>query len=181
MHCFVITLFLIGFELSSCLTCLLFDISEELQEVLCVFLEHLLRADETELTHFIEVSQSLDLFVFLFKEHLDEEHLALLLNQVPTVLPVLGSFDGDVEACILSDINFVCYVGIDGQGCRLNIGFTELTEAAFSRRSILLPDLELLIGLSLTLFPGALLVLEREDAIVTRVCERIRVLFEAKE
>ena len=56
LHCFVVTLFLICLELSRCLTCLLFDISEELQEVLCVFLEHLLRADETELTHFIEVS-----------------------------------------------------------------------------------------------------------------------------
>ena len=31
------------------------------------------------------------------------------------------------------------------------------------------------------LFPGALLVLEREDAIIARVSERIRMLLEAKE
>ena len=133
------------------------------------------------MTHFIEISQSLDLLVLLFKEHLDEEHLSLLLDQVPAVLSVLGALDGDVEASILCNVDFIRDIRVDSQGCRLNICFTELAEAAFSGRSILLPDLKFLVGLPLTLFPGALLVLEREDAIITRVCERIRVLFEAKE
>ena len=56
-----------------------------------------------------------------------------------------------------------------------------LAEAALPRRPILLPNLELLFSLSLLLFSGALLVLERKNAIIARVSKRIRVLLEAKE
>ena len=181
MHCLVITLLLKGLKLSRCLACLFLDVSEELEEVLSVFLEHLLGADETELAHFVEVGEALDLLVLLFKEHLDEEHLSLLLDQIPTILSVFRPLNRHVEASVLCDVDFVSDVGVDGQSSRLNVCLAELAEAAFPRRPILLPNLELFVSLSLMLFPGTLLVFEREDAILPRISKRIRMLLEAEE
>ena len=181
MHRLIITLLLKGLKLSRCLACLFLDVSEELEEVLSVFLEHLLGADETELAHFVEVGEALDLLVLLLEEHLDEEHLSLLLDQIPTILSVFRPLNRHVEASVLCDVDFVSDVGVDGQSSRLNVCLAELAEAAFPRRPILLPNLELLVCLSLLLFSGALLVLERENAIIARVNKRIRMLLEAKE
>ena len=141
----------------------------------------MLRADETKLAHLVEVGEALDLLVLLFKEHLDEEHLSLLLNQIPTILSVFGSLNWNVEASVLCNVDLVGDVGVDGQSSRLNVSLAEFAEAAFSCRPVLLPDLQLLVRLPLMLFPGALLVLEREDAIIARVNKRIRMLLEAEE
>lgn len=54
-HSFFGTLLLKSFKLSGCFACLLFDGREECEEVLCVFLKHLLGADKTELAHLIEI------------------------------------------------------------------------------------------------------------------------------
>ena len=181
MHRLIITLLLKGLKLSRRLARFFLDVSEELEEVLSVFLEHLLGADETELAHFVEVGEALNLLVLLLKEHLDEEHLSLLLDQIPTILSVFRPLNRYIKSSILCDVDFVSDVGVDGQSSRLNVCLAELAEAAFPRRPIFLPDLELLVCLSLLLFSGALLVLEREDAIIARVSKRIRMLLEAKE
>lgn len=131
------------------------------------------------MSHFIKVGKTFDLFVFLFKEHLDEEHLSLLFDQVPTILPILRSFNWHIEAGVLSYIDLVSDVGIDGERGRLNIRLTEFAEAAFTRRSILFPNLQFFVLLLFSLFPGSLLILEREDAIVTRICKRVSMLLEA--
>ena len=181
MHRLIITLLLKGLKLSRRLARFFLDVSEELEEVLSVFLEHLLGADETELAHFVEVGEALNLLVLLLKEHLDEEHLSLLLDQIPTILSVFRPLNRYIKSSILCDVDFVSDVGVDGQSSRLNVCLAELAEATFPRRPILFPDLELLVCLSLLLFSGALLVLEREDAIIARVSKRIRMLLEAKE
>ena len=181
LHGLIVTLFFERFKLCGRLACLLLNVREELKKVLGVFLKHLLGADKTELAHLIEICQAFNFLVLLLKEHLDQEHLSLFLDKVPTVLPVLRAFNRHVKASVLCHINLVCDIRVDGQRCRLNIGFTKFAEAAFPSWPILLPNFEFLVGLSLTLLPCALLILESEDAIVTRVRKRIRVLFEAEE
>lgn len=101
----------------------------------------MLRADETKLAHLVEVGEALDLLVLLFKEHLDEEHLSLLLNQIPTILSVFGSLNWNVEASVLCNVDLVGDVGVDGQSSRLNVCLAEFAEAAFPCRPVLLPDL----------------------------------------
>ena len=114
MHRLVVTLFLKGLELRRSLARFFLDVSEELEEVLSVFLEHLLGADETELAHFVEVGEALDLHVLLLKEHLDEEHLSLLLDQIPSILSVLWSLNRHIEASILCNVDLVGDVRVDG-------------------------------------------------------------------
>lgn len=71
LHRFVVTLFFELLQLGRRLARLFLDVGEEFEEVLCVFLEHFFGADETELAHLIEVRESLNLFVFLFEQHLN--------------------------------------------------------------------------------------------------------------
>ena len=181
LHRLFVPFFLEGLKLRGCLAGFLLDVREELEEVLSVLLEHLLGTDKTELAHFIKVGKSLNLFVFLLEEHLDEEHLSLLLDQVPPILPILRPFDRHIETSVLGDIDLVGDGGIDGKRGRLNFSLTELAKASLARRPILLPNLQLFVLLALTFLPGALLVLKREDTIVTRVRKRIRMLLEAEQ
>jgi len=107
LDCLIIALFLKSFELRRCLASLLLDVCEELEEVLGVFLKHLFRAYKTELPHLIEVCKAFNFFVFLFKQHLYQEHLSLLLNEIPSVLSVLRSFNGHVKAGSFCNIYLV--------------------------------------------------------------------------
>ena len=174
-----LSLLLGRFELCSGLASLLLDVGKKLEEVLGVFLEHLFGADETELSHLVEVSQAFDLLVFFLEQHLDQEHLSLFLNEVPSVLSVLWAFDRDVEASSLSNVDLVGDVWVNGQSCRLDVRFAELPQATLTSRSVFLPDFQFLIDLSLALLTSAFLVLKSEDAVVTRVLEGVRVLPEA--
>ena len=92
---------------------LFLDVGEELKEVLRVFLEHLLGADETQLAHLVEIGQPFDLLVFLLQEHLNLEHFSLLLNEVPPILSILRTLNRYVEAR-LSHVDLVCDVWVDG-------------------------------------------------------------------
>ena len=181
LHRLVVALLLKSLKLCSRFTGLFLDVSEELEEVLGVFLEHLLRADKTELAHLIEIGQTFNFLIFLLEEHLNEEHLSLFLDQVPTVFPVLRTLNWHIETSCLGDVDLVSDVWVDGEGGRLNICFTEFSEAAFSRRPVFLPNLELLVCLTFAFLSSALLILESEDAVITRVCEWVWVLFEAEE
>jgi len=107
VHCFVVSLFFGLFELRSCFASLCLDLGEELQERLGVFLEHGCRTVETKVAHFVEVRQPFNLLVFLFKQHLNQEHLSLLLDQVPAVLSVFGSLNWHVETCSLCNVDLV--------------------------------------------------------------------------
>ena len=107
------------------------------------------------------------------------EHVTFLFNEVPSVLTILGSLNWHIKAS-LSHINLVRDVRIDGQGGRLNISFTELTEAALSRRPVFLPDLQLLVLDALFLLSDPFLVLESEDFIITWILEWIGLLLEPK-
>ena len=181
VHRFLVTLFLRSFKLCSRLTGFLLDVSEKFEEVLGIFLKHLLRANKTQLTHFIEVCQSLNFFVLLLEEHLHEEHLSFLLDQIPAIFSVLRPLNGHIKTSVLGHIDLICDVWVDGQRRRLDISLAEFAQAALPRRSILLPDLELFVPLALVFFPRALLVLEREDSVIARVGERIDLLLEAEE
>ena len=169
------------FELRGRLTRLLLDVSEELEEVLGILLKHLLGAYQTKLSHFIEVGQALNLFVFLLEKHLYEEHLTLLLDQVPAILSVFRPFNWHIKTSILGYIDFISDIRVDSKRSWLNVSFAELAKAALTRRSILLPNLQFLVLLALSFLPGTLFVLERENAIVTWVCKRIRMLLKAKQ
>ena len=114
LHRLVVTLFFKGLELRCSLARFFLDVSEELEEVLSIFLKHLLGADETELAHLVEVGEALNFLVLLFEEHLDEEHLSLLLNQIPAILAILRSLNRHVETSIFSYVDFVGDVGVDG-------------------------------------------------------------------
>ena len=63
----VIPFLLCWFKLARRLTCLVLNLGKEFQEALGIFFKHLLRALKTNLTHFVEVSQSVNLFVLLFE------------------------------------------------------------------------------------------------------------------
>lgn len=132
------------------------------------------------MSHFIEVCQSFNLFVLLLKEHLYEEHLSFLLDQIPAILSILRPLNRHVKASIFCHIDLVRDIWIDSQCCRLYISFTKLAEAALSCRPILLPDLQFLIRLALTFFTNPLLILEREYTVIAWVSERIRVLLKAE-
>ena len=173
VHCFLVTLFLRSFKLCSRLTGFLLDVSEKFEEVLGIFLKHLLRANKTQLTHFIEVCQSLNFFVLLLEEHLHEEHLSFLLDQIPAILSVLRPLNRHVKASIFRHIDLICDIRVDGQCGWLDISFTELAEAALPRGPILLPDLKFLVRLALALLPNPLLILESEYTVIARVSERV--------
>mmetsp|Transcript_22267 Transcript_22267/g.29820 ORF Transcript_22267/g.29820 Transcript_22267/m.29820 type:complete len:216 (+) Transcript_22267:1554-2201(+) len=116
-----IALFLGGLQLRSRLARLVLDLRKELEKALRVFLKHFLRADQTHLAHLVEVCQAVDFLIFLFQQHLNEEHLSLFLNQVPAVFSVLGPFHGHVEACCLRHIDFVSDVWVDSERGRLDV------------------------------------------------------------
>ena len=80
------------------------DVSEELEKVLSVFLERLLGADETKLAHFVKVGEAFDLFVLLFNEHLDEEHLSLLFDQIPKILSFFGRSTGTLKPAFFATL-----------------------------------------------------------------------------
>lgn len=170
---FLVALFLGCFKLRSSLAGLIFYLCKELQEALSVGFEHFFRTDETNLPHLIEISQSIDLLVFLFEQHLDQEHLSLLFDQIPSILSVLRSLNGDIEPSSLCDVDLVSDVRINGKRSWLDVCFAELAETAFASWTILLPDLQLPIRHTLAFLANALFILECEDLIVTRVSERI--------
>lgn len=179
LHRLLVALFFVGLELRRRFASFLLDVGEELEEILRILLQHLFRAHQAKLAHFIEVGQTLNLLVLLLEEHLYEEHLSFLLDQIPAVLPILGSFDRHVEARVLSHIDLVSDVGVDGEGRGLNVSLTQLAEAAFSCWTVLFPDLKLFVLLPLALLSRAFLVLERKDPVVTRLGKRICMLFKA--
>ena len=78
------------------------------------------------MAHFVDVCKLLNLLVLLFQKHLHQEHLSLLLDQVPTVLSVLRSLDRHVEACSLGDVDFVRDIRVNSKSGRLDVGFTQL-------------------------------------------------------
>ena len=137
-----------------------------------------MRALEAHLAHLIEVGQTVDLFVLFLQQHLNQEHLSLLFDQVPSVLAVFWSLYRHIEPSSLSDVDFVSDVRVNGECSWLDVGFAELSETAFSSRSVFLPNLKLLVLDTLALFPCPLLVLEGEYLFVARLCERILHLLE---
>ena len=111
----LLTLLLLGcFKLSCSLLGLLFDIGKELEEVLSILLKHLLGAHKTELTHLIEVGKTLNFLVFLLKQHLHQEHLPLLLDEVPPILTVLRSLDRHIETGSLRHVDLIRDIWVDG-------------------------------------------------------------------
>ena len=104
------------------------------------------------MAHFVDVCKLLNLLVLLFQKHLHQEHLSLLLDQVPTVLSVLRAFNWHIEACGLGDIDFVRNVRVDSKSGRLNVGFTQLAQTALSRWPVLLPNFKLLVCLAFAFF-----------------------------
>ena len=119
-----VTEFLGGFKLCRGLTSLTLDLGKEFEEGLRVLLKHLFGADKTELSHFIEICKSLDLLVFLLKQHLNKEHLSFLLNELISVLSVLRSLYGHIEAGSLSLVDLVLDVWVDCQLCRWDVCLT---------------------------------------------------------
>jgi len=107
VHSFVVSLFLGLFKLRSRFAGLCLDLGEELQETLSVFLKHGCRTIKTKMAHFVEVRQSFNFFVFLFKQHLNQEHLSLLFDQVPAIFSVFGSLNWHVETCSLCNVDLV--------------------------------------------------------------------------
>ena len=107
VHRFVVPLFLGLLKLCSRFAGLCLDLGEELQETLSVFFKHGSRTVKTKVAHFVEVRQPFDLLVFLFKQHLNQEHLSLLLDQVPAVFSVFGSFHWHVETCSLCNVDLI--------------------------------------------------------------------------
>ena len=124
LHRLVVSQLLGSLKFCSGLTSLIFDLGEEFEERLRVLLEHLLGADQTELSHLVEVSESLDLLVFLLKEHLNEEHLTLFLNEVPTVLSVLWALNRHIETGSFCLVDLVLDVRVDRQLCRWDVSLT---------------------------------------------------------
>ena len=141
----------------------------------------MLGADKTKLAHLVEVGQSLDLFVLLLKEHLYEEHLSLLLNQIPAIFSIFWSLNRHIETSVLGHVDLVSDVRIDCQSSWLNICLTELAKAAFPRGPIFLPNLKFLVSLSLLLLPGAFLILESKYTIVAWVSKWIWMLLKAEK
>ena len=65
--------------------------------------------------------------VFSFNHVLDEEHLTLLLNQLPARFTVLGTLNWDIHAAGFRYLNFTLNFGVNGQSTRFNFGFTKLS------------------------------------------------------
>ena len=76
------------------------------------------------MAHFVDVCKLLNLLVLLFKQHLHQEHLSLLLDEVPTVLSILRAINWHIEACGLGDVDFVRNVRVNSKSSRLDVGFT---------------------------------------------------------
>lgn len=157
---------------------LLLDVVEELQEGLRVSFEHVFRASQTILTHGCVLGQPLDLFLLGLEHLLHQEHLSLLLNELPAVFPVLGALNRDREP--RSFINFALDFWINGQLGRFDIGFTNFTEAPLSGGPVFLPDLELLVLLALEDLAVLLDVLEGEDQFIRGHGEGIYSLLSVK-
>jgi len=111
-------------------------------------------------------SQSLNFFLFSLKHLLNQKHLTLFLNKLPTIFSVLWSFDRNGKACCFSHIDFTLNLWINGQLSRLDISFTYFTQTTFSCWSILLPYSELFIFLALNHFTIFFCLLKGKDKFV---------------
>ena len=133
------------------------------------------------MTHLVKVRQALNLLILLLEKHLNQEHFTLFLNQIPAVFSVLRSLDGHVEASSFRHIDFVRDVGVDSEGCGLNICLTQLSKATFTSGSVFLPNFQFLIRLALPFLTSSLLILESEDTVIARISKWIGVLLESQE
>lgn len=124
---------------------LISDVIEELQESFRVCFKHVLRASETILSHGSVLGETLDFLLFCFQHLLDQEHLALLLNKLPSILSILGPLNGNSKASCLRSIDLLLHLRINCKLSWLNISFTNLTKASFSSWSILLVNFQLLV------------------------------------
>lgn len=156
------------------------DLVEEGEELLRVLLEHGQRARETVFLHGHVFGAVLDFFLLGSQHVLHEGHLALLGDQLPAVLTILRSLDGDVEASSLSRVDLALHLGVDSKCRRLNVGFANFTERALTDRLVLLPDLHLLVLLALDDFAILLGVLEAEYQLVRWHPERILTFITVK-
>ena len=122
------------------------------------------------------VLQPLDLLSLRVEHLLHQEHLSLLLNQLPSVLSVLGSFNWNCETGSFSHVDFLLNLGVDCQSRRLDVCFAYLPQTTLSRWSVLLPDLQLSVVLSLLDLALLLFLFEREDLFIRGNSEGVVLL-----
>ena len=84
------------------------------------------------MAHFVDVCKLLNLLVLLFEQHLHQEHLSLLLDEVPTVLSVLRALNRHIKAGSLGDVDLVRDFRVNSECSRLDVSFTQLTQATLT-------------------------------------------------
>ena len=145
------------------------DLVEEVQELLGVLFKHGLRTTQAIFLHVCFFGKALNFLLLGFKHHANETHLTLLLDQCPARVAVLRALDRDVEVRTFALIDEVLNLRINGELRRLDISFAYFTEAAFSDRFVLLPDLERLVLFSVEDFAVLLGLFEGENHLVESV------------
>ena len=154
------------FKFCGRLICLLFDLGEELQERLGIRLKHLLRAQETHLSHFVVVGEALDLSILGLIQLLCKENLPFFLLQLVTGFLILGSFSWHSKIVVLVHVDLGGNFGVDSNTGGLDVRLTELAQAAFSDRAVLFPQLQFLVLLTFLNFPGFFVLLKSEDKFI---------------
>lgn len=109
------------------LLCFFFNLVEELQEGFRIAFKHVFGTHQAIFPQTSMLIQPHDLRLLNVQHLLNQKHLTLLLDQLPSVLTILGSLDWHGVACGFGDVHFALDLGVDRQLCRLDVGFTNFS------------------------------------------------------
>lgn len=90
------------------------------------------------------VSEALNFFVLCLKHHFNKSHFSFFLDQFVSIFLILVSFCWYSESINFLHLDFALNLRVNCKGAWLDFCLTELAEATFARRSIFLPNAQVL-------------------------------------